>query len=80
MRYASSIGNMRSVEKDRGFAGLCADCQFAKRINSARGTVFYLCKMSATDESFAKYPRLPMIECVGYVARPLEDSAPSMEK
>ena len=46
--------------------GLCADCRFMRRIESDRGSIFYLCERSATDERFPKYPRLPVLRCVGY--------------
>ncbi len=49
-----------------GRVGLCADCQFMRRIESDRGSIFYLCQRSATDPSFPKYPRLPVLECTGY--------------
>jgi len=35
-------------------------------MRSDRGSVFYLCERSFTDASFAKYPRLPVLECRGY--------------
>jgi hypothetical protein len=47
-------------------AGLCADCTHARRIESARGSVFILCELSVTDPSFPKYPRLPILSCPGY--------------
>jgi hypothetical protein len=47
--------------------GLCASCTFARRIVSDRGSVFWLCRLSATDPRFPKYPRLPVVECAGYV-------------
>jgi hypothetical protein len=47
-------------------AGLCASCAYAWRVESSRGSVFYLCKRSALDPRFAKYPRLPVRECSGY--------------
>jgi hypothetical protein len=46
--------------------GLCSDCEHARIIRSDRGNVFYLCRLSATDPSFAKYPRLPVLRCPGY--------------
>jgi hypothetical protein len=49
-------------------AGLCANCQHARRIESARGSVFVLCQLSATDQRFPKYPRLPVLTCQGYLA------------
>jgi hypothetical protein len=35
-------------------------------MKSDRGSVFYLCQLSASDARFAKYPRLPVLECAGY--------------
>ena len=46
--------------------GLCAGCQFVRRMESDRGSVFYMCQRSATDPSFPKYPRLPVLQCAGY--------------
>jgi hypothetical protein len=46
--------------------GLCADCAHAQIVRSDRGSVFYLCTLSATDARFPKYPRLPVISCAGY--------------
>jgi hypothetical protein len=48
--------------------GLCADCRFAHVIQSDRGSVFYQCRLSFTDPRFEKYPRLPVVECAGYIA------------
>jgi len=50
-------------------AGLCAECAHARRIASARGSVFILCERSATDPRFPKYPRLPVVRCAGYEPR-----------
>ena len=46
--------------------GLCFDCLHAQRIQSDRGSIFYRCKLSDTDPSFPKYPRLPVLHCDGY--------------
>jgi hypothetical protein len=54
------------VEVERLHVGLCADCRYSQRIESARGSTFYLCRRSATDPDFPKYPRLPVIQCRGY--------------
>jgi hypothetical protein len=35
-------------------------------IVSDREATFYLCQRSTSDESFPKYPRLPVIQCRGY--------------
>jgi hypothetical protein len=48
-------------------SGLCADCAHARRITSDRGSAFVQCQLSFTDSRFAKYPRLPILICSGYV-------------
>ena len=45
--------------------GLCRDCRHARRVTTPR-SVFWLCRRSATDPSFPRYPRLPVIACRGY--------------
>ncbi|MFZ0958144.1 MAG: hypothetical protein WAN60_17505 [Candidatus Sulfotelmatobacter sp.] len=58
------------VSQDRESAGsrvgLCTDCHFMRVVESARGSKFYLCGRSATDPTFPKYPRLPVLQCRGY--------------
>ena len=51
-------------------AGLCSHCLHARRIESARGSVFILCNLSLTDPRFPKYPRLPVLSCDGYKKKP----------
>jgi hypothetical protein len=55
---------------ERQQAGLCADCINAQKIRSDRGAEFILCKLSATDKNFAKYPRLPVLQCDGFKPLP----------
>ena len=50
--------------------GLCATCRHVETIVSARGSTFYLCRLSLTDPRFAKYPTLPVLACEGYEPRP----------
>jgi hypothetical protein len=59
----------RSGENETAPEGLCANCAFARRIESARGSRFVLCEKSRTDPGFAKYPRLPVIACSGFTAK-----------
>jgi hypothetical protein len=54
---------------DRAVAGLCATCRHARRVESAKGSVFWFCGRSADDPSFSKYPRLPVLRCEGYEPR-----------
>ena len=46
--------------------GLCRNCRHSRQMESDRASVFFLCELSRTDSSFAKYPRLPVITCPGY--------------
>jgi hypothetical protein len=61
---------MRNREHDKrtdaANVGLCYDCMYARKIESARGSTFYLCERSVSDPTFPKYPRLPILRCSGY--------------
>jgi len=59
-------------------AGLCADCRHARTISSDRGSAFVMCQLSASDPTFPKYPRLPVLSCAGYSRKttPPADPAP----
>jgi len=37
-----------------------------RRMESARGSVFYLCQRSFAEPEYPKYPRLPVLRCAGY--------------
>jgi hypothetical protein len=55
------------AEHDRNrVAGLCADCEHSRRVESSHQSTFYLCQLSATDPAFPKYPPIPVIRCRGY--------------
>ncbi|BBM86990.1 hypothetical protein UABAM_05392 [Candidatus Uabimicrobium amorphum] len=56
-------------------AGLCDHCQHVKKIINSRGSTFYLCLLSQSDERFRKYPQLPMVECPGYQPQPNENQS-----
>lgn len=64
LAYASRLGDL-SDPRLAG-AGLCAACAHARVVESARGSTFVLCGLAATDARFPKYPRLPVLQCVGY--------------
>jgi hypothetical protein len=57
-------------KSERSCVGLCADCRFMRVVQSDRASKFYFCERSATDPTFPKYPRLPVIECRGYEKKP----------
>jgi len=46
--------------------GLCATCQHAQRIATARGSVFWRCRPSETDARYPRYPRLHVLACAGH--------------
>lgn len=48
--------------------GLCASCRNVRVIRSDKGSTFYLCQLHFTDQSFKKYPSLPVLKCPGYLA------------
>ena len=47
-------------------AGLCESCDNARVLEAASGARFYLCRLSALNVEYAKYPRLPVVHCAGY--------------
>jgi hypothetical protein len=47
-------------------AGLCERCMHVQVVVSARGSRFYLCRLSQTDPAFPKYPVIPVLECRGF--------------
>jgi hypothetical protein len=53
-------------------AGLCATCAHARRVTSARGSVFVLCERSRSDPRYPKYPLLPVLRCHGHEPPPVE--------
>ena len=57
------------MTRESADAGLCASCQHAQVVTSARGSTFLLCRLSFVDARFAKYPALPVRQCSGYEER-----------
>jgi hypothetical protein len=47
-------------------AGQCGSCAHAIIRPTRRGTVYLRCAITATDERYPKYPRLPRLECDGH--------------
>lgn len=54
--------------------GLCATCRHAAVVRGAR-SLFWMCRLSATDPSFDRYPRLPVLQCRGYRRGPRDGDA-----
>lgn len=49
--------------------GLCVRCTHARRQESAKGSVFWLCQRARHDPRFRRYPPLPVRACPGFEAR-----------
>jgi hypothetical protein len=49
-------------------SGLCPGCRFHTVIRSGKGSSYILCALSKTDRAFAKYPKLPVVECRGFIS------------
>jgi len=56
-----------NVTEEGKIVGLCATCKNVRRVTSDRGSRFYLCELSKVDARFPKYPRLPVLNCSGYI-------------
>ena len=50
--------------------GLCATCVHARRIESSKGSEFWLCERAKTDPRYRKYPPLPVLACPGHEPLP----------
>ena len=49
--------------------GLCGACRFASVVPSARGPQYLRCGRSDLNAAYARYPQLPMQQCVGFEPR-----------
>ena len=49
--------------------GLCGGCAFARTNQTRRGTTYWRCTRAGWDERLVRYPRLPVLACVGYEER-----------
>jgi hypothetical protein len=47
-------------------AGRCAACRYASVKTTHRETTYLRCTRAAWDDRLAKYPRLPVSDCVGF--------------
>jgi hypothetical protein len=54
--------------------GLCESCAHVRMVDTRRGSRFFLCQLSEVDPRFPKYPRIPVLRCIGYAPHPAADS------
>lgn len=66
---ATIVGGTGCEAEVRIRAGLCAQCVYLKIIRSDRGSEFVQCLRSFEDARYAKYPRLPVMHCRGFLAQ-----------
>ncbi len=45
---------------------LCESCDRVREVLTPRGSRFLLCRLSAADPTYPKYPRQPVVRCRGY--------------
>ncbi len=50
--------------------GLCWTCRHSKLNRTRRGTAYLRCTRAEWDDRLTRYPRLPVLSCVGYDSRP----------
>jgi hypothetical protein len=53
--------------------GLCDTCAHQQLVVSGRGSTFSLCRIGLGDPDWPKYPRIPVLRCSRYAARPAPD-------
>jgi hypothetical protein len=63
LRYSAEVAESGDPARERNRVGLCFACLHARKMASDRGSVFYRCALAETDPRFAKYPRLPVLQC-----------------
>lgn len=56
-------------------AGLCEACLHQQVIRNTRGSRFSLCRRSKTEDAYPRYPRVPVLRCPGFEARPADGEA-----
>ncbi len=54
------------MARERSRAWFCAGSLYARRIESAPGSMFYLCELSCSAPALPKYFQLPVIQCSGH--------------
>jgi hypothetical protein len=56
-------------------AGLCESCANVRIVDTRKGSRFYMCGLAEVDPRFPKYPRTPVLQCIGYVPAPAPETA-----
>ena len=56
---------MTPAARPQAPAGLCAGCRHRRMVGNRKGSLFLLCRLSATDARYPRYPPLPVLACAG---------------
>lgn len=51
-------------------SGLCEGCANVRIVDTRKGSRFFMCQLSDSDPRFPKYPRTPVLQCIGYTPAP----------
>ncbi|HYW13822.1 MAG TPA: hypothetical protein VE871_17800 [Longimicrobium sp.] len=54
-------------------AGLCESCANVRIVDTRKGSRFFMCQLSEVDPRFPRYPRTPVLQCIGYTPVPAGD-------
>jgi hypothetical protein len=49
--------------------GLCRSCDWSRRVQSDRGSTFWLCGAARSHPGMRKYPPLPVRDCRAWIPR-----------
>jgi len=58
----------------RDDVGLCSTCRWARIVTNRRGSTFFRCGRAESDARFPRYPPLPVLRCVGYEQRRVDET------
>jgi len=64
-----------SPERERERVGICVGCRFMLEQGTKRGGIFFRCTRADEDETFKRYPAIPVLDCHGFEER---GAAPGM--
>ena len=59
-------GDNENSISTRDSVGLCANCRFMREQGTKRGAVFFRCARADEDETFKRYPPIPVLRCRGF--------------
>lgn len=63
------MNGIRSGSGGETGGGLCESCRNARVVTAKNGARYFLCRLSATDPRFFRYPRTPVLQCAGHAPR-----------